>query len=109
MGGAHSEYCRKESDIAKLEQQVETLNGIVMGNEGLAQTVPVLNRNVSELSKTIGILTTGVSGLLKFQENQIGIQQGKGIVRKRNKWILGIFITAMIAMAGIIITLITRL
>ena len=99
-------YCQKTAEIAKLESQVKTLNGIVMGNEGLAQTVPVLNRNVSELSKTIGSLTTGVSGLLKFQEKEMGRQQGKIEMKQRNRWIIGIMVTLAVAIIGGLIYLV---
>lgn len=110
MADKHSEYCRKEAEISEMHTDIKTLKRIVMGNgqPGLSVTVPELNRNVQNLNDTIGHLTTGVSGLLKFQENQIGMQQGKNIVRKRNRWIIGVFITVMLAMGGIIITLITR-
>lgn len=110
----HPEYCQKAAEIAKLESQVETLNGIVMGNgqPGLAQTVPVLNRNVSELNLTIGNLTTGVSGLLQFQENQLGIQAGKDKEREnafkhkhRNQWIIGLLVTVIVGMIGLLIFL----
>ena len=71
MPDEHPAYCRKEAEIAEIHADLKILKRIVMGNgqPGLSQTVPVLNRNVSELNETIGNLTTGVSGLLKFQEN----------------------------------------
>ena len=75
------------------------------GQPGLSQTVPVLNRNVSELNETIGNLTTGVSGLLKFQENQMGVQHGKDMVRKRNRWIIGVLITVVFGLAGLLISI----
>lgn len=101
-------YCQKTAEIAKLEEQVKTLNGIVMGNEGLAQTVPVLNRNVSELSKTIGVLTTGVSGLLKFQETETGRRQGRFEMKQRNRWIVGIMVTLAVAIiSGLIYLVVT--
>ena len=58
----HSDYCRKEAEIAEMHADIKIVKRIVMGNgqPGLAQTVPVLNRNVSELNQTIGNLTTGV-------------------------------------------------
>jgi len=99
--------CQKEAEIAELQTQVKILNNIVMGNgqPGLAQTVPVLNRNVSELNKTIGSLTTGVSGLLKFQEQEMGKSKGKTEIRKRNRWIIGILITLASGLLGTIIYL----
>jgi len=109
MADNHPEYCRKEAEIAEMHTDIKTLKRIVMGNgqPGLSVTVPELNQNVADLNDTIGTLATGVSGLLKFQENQIGIQQGKSIVRKRNQWILGIMITVLLAMVGFIIKLLT--
>jgi len=109
MGDQHSGYCRKEAEIAEMHTDIKTLKRIVMGNgqPGLSVTVPELATNVKELNGTIGNLTTGVSGLLKFQENQLGIQQGKSIVRRRNRWIIGVLIGAVIGMAGIIVAIVT--
>jgi len=109
LGDQHSGYCRKEAEIAEMHTDIKTLKRIVMGNgqPGLSVTVPELATNVKELNGTIGNLTTGVSGLLKFQENQLGIQQGKSIVRRRNRWIIGVLIGAVIGMAGIIVAIVT--
>ena len=110
MSDKHSEYCRKEAEIAEIQTDLKMLKRIVMGNgqPGLAQTVPVLNRNVSELNKTIGHLTTGISGLLKFQENQLGIQDGKSMVRRRNRWIIGLLITVVFSLSTLLVAVLTK-
>jgi len=100
----HSAYCRKEGEIAEIHADLNTLKKIVMGNgqEGLAMSVPKLSQNVNELSSSAKDLRTAVSGLLKFQEGMQGEQKGKSELRKRNRWIIGILITALIGVAGLL-------
>jgi len=99
----HPAYCKKEAEISRLQEKVASLERIIMGPEGLSQTVPALNRAVGSLEKTVGSLQTGISGLLKFQENQIGQEKGKEIVRRRNRWIIGITVTIIGIVAGVLI------
>lgn len=104
----HPQYCRKEAEIAEMHADIKTVKGVVMGNErpGLIETVPLLNSNVAQLTKTIADLTTGVSGLLKFQEQEQGRVKGKNEMRTRNRWIIGILVTLSTALVGTIIYLV---
>lgn len=99
----HPEFCMNANELGKLRSEVNTLNNIVMEKGGLAQTVPVLSDNVSKLTETIGDLTTGVSGLLQFQENQLGQEKGKEMIRTRNRWLIGATITLLGIITGVLV------
>lgn len=107
---AHPDYCRKEKEIAEIHTQMKTINGIVMGNgqPGLITIVPELAANVERLSDTAETLATAVGGLVRFQESLIGTECGKEKIRKRNRWVIGILVTAITVMGGSIIGLILK-
>jgi len=104
MANDNHVHCTKEAEIAGISSDVKTLKRIVMGNgqPGLSVTVPELTANVKELNNTIGTLATGVSGLLKFQENQMGIESGKEQIRKSNRWIIGTLLAIVSALLALI-------
>jgi len=101
----HPKYCRKESELGKLRAEVDTLNKAVMGNgqPGLIVTVPKLAESVERFEQTAGEFATAVRGFHQFQENQIGQEQGKEKIRKRNRWLVGIIISVLVALAGILV------
>ena len=101
----HSTYCRKEAEIAQLEIKVIDLERMVKGNgqPGLAQTVPALSQTVTDLNETVGELSVGVRGLLRFQENELGIRKGKSIVKNRNRWIIATLITVVLGLATLLV------
>jgi len=103
-------YCRKEADIARLEEKVSTLSKLVMGNgqEGLATSVPRLTENVEELTMTTTSLRRGISGFMKFQAEMEGSHAGREEIRKRNRWIIGTLITVVGIMMSVLIFMISK-
>ena len=101
-GSEHPNYCKNESELGKLRADVDTLKGAVMGNDGLIVIVPKLAQNVSTLNDTAGMLATAVSGLVKFQEGQVGQERGKEKIKSRNRWIVGMVIAALTLVSGIL-------
>ena len=101
----HPGYCKKESELGKLRAEVNTLNRTVMGNgqPGMMVTVPQLTENVERFEITAGEFATAVRGFHKFQENMAGQEKGKEIVRKRNRWLIGIVVTVLGIAAGLLV------
>ena len=73
------------------------------GQPGLVSTVPRLAESVERFEQTAGEFATAVRGFHKFQENQMGQELGKEIIRKRNRWITGIIITVLGVVAGLLV------
>ena len=111
MANEHSKYCRKEAEIAEICTDLKNIKRIVMGgngnNEGLAVSVPKLAQNVQLLRISVDGLKKGLNGFLQYQKTMEGQQQGKSIVRKRNRWIIGILITIVLGLGGLLITALT--
>jgi hypothetical protein len=107
-GNTHSNYCRKEKEIAEIYTDVQHLKRIVMegnGGEALATCVPKLSQNVETLNNTtIPSLQKGISSFLKYQSEQEGKQEGKETVRRKNRWVIGLLVTAILALVGALIT-----
>lgn len=100
----HPKYCKNESELGKLRAEVDTLNKAVMGNgqPGLIVTVPRLAESVERFEQSASEFATAVRGFHKFQENQLGQEKGKETIRKRNRWLTGMIITILVAVAGIL-------
>lgn len=103
-------YCRKEKEIAEMHTDIRHLKRIVMegnGGEALATSVPRLSHSVEILNeKTIPDLQTGISAFLKYQNEESGIRKGQQSVRKRDRWLIGILVTALGITIGGLITLV---
>lgn len=99
----HPTYCKNEKELGKLRSEVDRLNDAVMGGSqpGLIVTVPRLADSVERFEQTAGEFATAVRGFHKFQENQLGQEKGKEIIRKRYRWVTGLIITILTAIAGI--------
>jgi len=102
MGDSHTQYCRKEKEIAEMHADLQTIKRIVMGNgqEGLATSVPLLAQNVDTLGKSVDGLKTGVRGFLQYQQEQEGKNAGKAEIRRRTRWLVGILIGVITMLAG---------
>ena len=100
----HSRYCKNESELGRLRAEVDTLNKAVMGNgqPGLVATVPRLAESVERFEQTAGEFATAVRGFHKFQENQMGQEKGKEIIRKRNRWVVGVIVTVLVCIIGVL-------
>lgn len=112
--------CLHEADLAKIGQQVETLDRIINGNgqQGLARNVYELNIRLEEsckdqkkLTEVVENLRTALSGFDKFQTSMETMiiererNQAKMHLRKRSiQWL----ITSVITLIGIIVGLIFK-
>lgn len=105
------EYCKREGSIAKLESEVAMLKKFVMGNgkEGLAVSVPKLSDSVQDLRMTVANLDRNIDRVVGKQDHYEGEKNGKEMIRKRNKWIIGILITLSTSMFGVLMFLIEKL
>lgn len=102
------EYCRKEAEIAKMQSELETIKGYVMGKDGLIVLVPKLIQSVDTLVVTVTNLDRNVDRVIGKQDHYEGEKDGKNIIRKRNKWIIGILITLATSLLGTILFLIDK-
>jgi hypothetical protein len=105
------DYCRRESTIARLENDVATIKVFVMGNgkDGLAVSVPKLADNVQDLRMTVANLDRNLDRVIGKQERNEGEKGGKELIRKRNRWIIGILITVATALLGTLVFVIDKL
>ena len=96
------EYCVKEAEIAEMKTEVRNLKKVIFSNggPGLADTVPRLAQSVETFSDNVKCLTTGVNGLLRFQQTIEGERIGREQIRKRNRWVIGLLITATGVLTG---------
>jgi tetrahydromethanopterin S-methyltransferase subunit B len=104
-------YCRKEAEIAKMQNELAMIKGFVMGNgkEGLAVSVPRLADNVQDLRMTVANLDRNLDKVVGKQDRYEGEKGGKEVIRKRNRWIIGILITVATTLIGVILFMIERL
>lgn len=110
MGTPHSDYCRKEKEIAEIHTDLRIVKKVVMGNgKGLNVTVPLLAQNVEKLDETVGDFQTALSGFVKFQENMEGQQEGKMQIRRRTRWLIGLLVGVCISLVGLLIGLISKM
>ena len=109
--GADECRCSREAEIAQMHQDLKTIKRIVMGNgqPGLHETVIKLSAGMETLSQIMEDLKKAVNGLLRFQNECIGQEDGKDLIRRRNRWLIGLLATANAALIGGMITLIVKL
>ena len=102
MGNAHSEYCRKEKEIAETHADVVIIKKIVMGNgkDGLVTTVPKLTQGVDTLNLTMLNLERGLKGFLKYQQTMEGKHDGKAEMKKRTRWVIGLLVGVILVLIG---------
>ena len=103
------EYCRKEATIAKLENELETIKSYVMGKDGLIVLVPKLIQSVDTLAVTVTNLDRNVDRVIGKQDQYEGEKSGKSIIRRRNRWIIGILITVATSLLGGLLFLMDKL
>ena len=106
MADEHGPYCRKEKEIAEMHTDLQLVKKVVMGNgnEGLIVTVPKLAQSVDRLNdESIPDLKRGINGFVKYQQSQEGKQAGTEETKKRNRWVIGILITALLMVAGALV------
>ena len=103
------DYCQKEATIAKLENEIETIKGYVMGKDGLIVLVPKLIQSVDNLTLIVGNLDRNVDKVLRKQDHYEGEKDGKSMIRRRNRWIIGILITVATTLLGSLLFLIDKL
>jgi len=110
-GHSVPDYCRRESTIARLENDVATIKVFVMGNgkDGLAVSVPKLADNVQDLRMTVANLDRNLDRVVGKQDRYEGEKGGKELIRKRNRWVIGILITLATSLLGVILFLIDKL
>ena len=80
--------CINEKELGAIQSNLSKLDKEIFGNgsDGLAKTVPVLTEKIGELCKTISALQTAVSGLTKFEEEELTRRATqKDIEEKNNK------------------------
>lgn len=109
MANEHSNYCRKEKEIAEIHTKVNQIEKVVMGKEGLIVTVPLLKQSIDNLNLTMVGLERGMKGFFKYQQTMEGMATGKASLGRRNRWVVGILVTVNIALLGGVITLIIKL
>lgn len=104
-------YCRKEANISKLETQIEAINKIVMGNgkDGLAVSVPRLADNVQDLRMTVSNLDRNLDRVIGKQSHYEGEKDGKAMIRRRNRWIIGILITVATSLLGVVLFMLEKI
>lgn len=107
----NADYCRKEGEIAKMQNEIETIKGFVMGNgkDGLAVSVPKLADTVQDLRMTVANLDRNVDRVIGKQDHYEGEKKGKAIIRNRNRWIIGILITVATTLVGLLIFMMDKL
>ena len=108
MGSEHPGYCRKEKEIAEMQADLKTLKRFVMGNgqEGLAVTVPKLNRSVDDLQISVKNLDRNLDKVVALQDHYEGEKDGKAEIRRRTRWLIGILSTIItMLIAGLIATI----
>ena len=93
-----------------MHTDLRTIKREVMGNgqEGLSKSVPRLSVVVESLEETVKDLKTVASASIRFQSELEGSHEGKAEVRKRNRWIIGILITALVSIFGTLVYLIEK-
>ena len=98
--------CNKEAEISEMLTLIKTLTKQVYGNgqKGIAFMIPELVTQISELSKDMQLLTTNVSGLMKFMSEYEGAEKNKLSARHKTQ----IALYAILGTAGIIITVILK-
>lgn len=111
--GKHLSYCRKEREIAEIHTKVERIEKVVMdgnGNEPLATCVPKISQELETLNgKTIPALQVGISGFVRFMNEEEGRQEGKAQMRRRTQWVIGTLIFITTSLLGLLITLILKM
>jgi len=104
-------YCRKETEISEIHTKVKRMEKVLFdgnGGEAFISSIPKLSQSVDMLNtKTIPDLQKGISGLLRFQSEEIGRDHGKEEIRRRTKWVIGTLITfcsLLLVAIGLILT-----
>jgi hypothetical protein len=96
-----SEYCRKEGKLAQIEQKLDTVNKIVMGNgkDGLATTVTRLEQTSGRLELAVTNLDRNTGGRLEKLFDKLhryeGENEGKASMKKSTRWIIGLLVTGL--------------
>lgn len=123
-------YCRKEKEIGiiqtkvmNIEKKLENVEIEIKGNNkpGLRETTIKLNDQVGNLNKVLPKLERGVDEFLQFQQNYLGIQEGKVQMKQRYeeelrkqqevsdrrkkaiRWIISLAIPTILTLIGLVI------
>lgn len=104
-------YCNKEREISELYTDMKLIKPIIIGNgkEGLAMTVPKLDKSVNDLHMSVTNLDRNVDKMIRKHDLYEGEKTGKEAIRKRNRWIIGILASVIMGLAGMLVALIIKL
>lgn len=104
----HEEYCINADRLGAMEKEIEIISKAVIGNgkEGLTVTVPKLTENVADLEIATTSLKRNTDKLLMHLSKSEGEEAGKEIIRKRNRWIIGILVGLSSSLIAGLITII---
>src|SRR6056297_321072 len=97
--------CKHDSEIAKMSEKLSKIEKAMYGNgqKGLIRTTTELNQSSESLSKSVSALATAVSALTTFRDETIGGIKAKERMRIHSKWIIGILVTVVLSLVGVII------
>ena len=79
------------------------------GKDGLAVSVPKLADSVQDLRMTVANLDRNLDRVIGKQEHYEGEKGGKEMIRKRNRWVIGILITVATSLLGTLLFVIDKL
>lgn len=109
--------CPHESTIGEMHGLLKRIVTQVYGNgqEGLATSVPKLSSKIETLSEDIVLLSTNVSGLMRFMSETQGAksQEEKDEIRKdrasfSSRQKVSIIVSAILGFTAIIVTVILK-
>lgn len=96
--------CIHEKDFGEIHAKLRTLDHIV---PELNKTVIKLDTTMTIFSKNTEDLTKVIRGVLKSQDESIGEEKGVEKFKNNQRWVVGFLVTAVIALAGVILKLIS--
>jgi hypothetical protein len=113
-------HCNKEHEIEQINSKLDKLGKVVLGNgsQGLVTITSNLAERIEAVIENVDTIKADVKVLLQFQvqtetkeqeriKHQEQVQQWKEERNTNYRWRVGLTITSIIAILGLIITLIT--
>jgi hypothetical protein len=103
--------CTKEKEIGELSANVSMLCKKINGNgrPGLDTTIPLLSQQIQTLSEAMEALTPKIEEVLAFKNKYIGIDEYKekeGFTKREKT---GLWITAIIGISAIVVSIIFKI
>lgn len=100
--------CLKEEKFTRIFEILSDINTEIFGKDGIVRTVPRLEGKIDNLCETVGLLSTNVSALMKYQAGENGVKIYKDKQKLSARQWTGIIISAILSVAGIIVAFILK-